>query len=129
MAEIRVGISGWLYPPWRGNFYPRGLAQKLELKYASRRFDALEINGTFYSLKRPKSFDRWHEETPPGFLFALKGGRFITHMRRLREPQQGLANFLAQGLLCLRDKLGPILWQFPPNMEFDEDRFKAFFEM
>jgi uncharacterized protein YecE (DUF72 family) len=129
MAEIRVGISGWTYPPWRGNFYPKGLTQKLELAYASRRFNALEINGTFYSLQRPTSFQAWYDDTPPDFMFALKGGRFLTHMRKLREPRQPLANFLASGLLCLREKLGPILWQFPPVMQFDEDRFKAFFDL
>jgi uncharacterized protein YecE (DUF72 family) len=129
MAEIRVGISGWTYPPWRGNFYPKGLPQKLELAYASRRFNALEINGTFYSLQRPSSFQSWYDDTPPHFKFALKGGRFLTHMRKLREPRQPLANFLASGLLCLREKLGPILWQFPPMMTFDEDRFKAFFDL
>jgi uncharacterized protein YecE (DUF72 family) len=129
MAEIRVGISGWTYPPWRGNFYPRGLPQKLELAYASRRFNALEINGTFYSLQRPSTFDAWYEATPPGFVFTLKGGRYLTHMRKLREPLEPLANFLASGVLRLREKLGPILWQFPPNMPFDEDRFRAFFDL
>src|SRR5690242_8617065 len=88
MAEIRVGISGWLYPPWRGNFYPVGLPHRLELSYASRRFNALEVNGTFYSLKRPSVFRSWHDETPAGFVFALKGGRYITHMRKLRDPRQ-----------------------------------------
>jgi uncharacterized protein YecE (DUF72 family) len=129
MAEMRVGISGWTYPPWRGNFYPHGLTQKLELAYASRRFNALEVNGTFYSLQRPSTFRSWYENTPPGFVFALKGGRYLTHLRKLKEPRQPLANFLASGLLCLREKLGPILWQFPPFVPFDEDRFKAFFEL
>ncbi len=129
MAEIRVGISGWTYPPWRGNFYPHGLPQKLELAYASRRFNALEINGTFYSLQRPSSFQSWYENTPPGFVFSIKGGRYLTHLRKLKEPRQPLANFLASGLLCLREKLGPILWQFPPFMAFNEDRFKEFFDL
>jgi uncharacterized protein YecE (DUF72 family) len=129
MAEIRVGISGWMYPLWRGNFYPRGLPQKLELAYASRRFNALEINGTFYSLQRPSTFDAWYEATPPAFVFALKGGRFLTHMRKLRRPLEPLANYLASGVLRLREKLGPILWQFPPNMSLNEDRFKAFFNL
>lgn len=129
MAEIRVGISGWTYPPWRGNFYPEGLKQKQELAYASRRFNALEINGTFYSLQRASSFETWYRETPPGFLFTMKGGRYITHLRRLKEPQQGLANYFASGMLALREKLGPILWQFPPNMKFDEDRFAEFFDL
>ena len=129
MAEIRVGISGWTYPPWRGTFYPERLTQRLELAYASRRFNAIEINGTFYSLQRPSSFQSWYEDTPPGFVFALKGGRYLTHLRKLKEPRQPLANFLASGLLCLREKLGPILWQFPPQMSFNEDRFKEFFEL
>jgi uncharacterized protein YecE (DUF72 family) len=124
-----VGISGWTYQPWRGNFYPRGLPQKLELAFASRRFNALEINGTFYSLQRPSSFQAWYEAAPPGFVFALKGPRLLTHMRRLREPRQPLANFFASGLLRLREKLGPILWQFPPQMAFDEGRFREFFEL
>jgi uncharacterized protein YecE (DUF72 family) len=105
------------------------LPQKVELSFASRRFNALEINGTFYSLQRPSSFQSWYEATPPGFVLALKGGRYLTHMRKLKEPRQPLANFLASGLLCLREKLGPILWQFPPVMPFMEDRFKAFFEL
>jgi len=129
MAELRVGISGWTYPPWRGNFYPKGLTQKLELAYASRRFNALEINGTFYSLQRPSSFQSWYDATPPGFVFALKGGRVLTHLRRLKEPRQPLANFLASGLLCLREKLGPILWQFPPFLPFHEDRLQEFFDL
>lgn len=129
MADIRVGISGWTYPPWRGNFYPKGLPQKHELAFASRRFNALEINGTFYSLQTPSSFQAWYDASPPGFVFTLKGGRYLTHMRKLRDPLQPLANYCASGLLRLREKLGPILWQFPPFMSFDEDRFKAFFDL
>jgi uncharacterized protein YecE (DUF72 family) len=129
MKQIRVGVSGWTYPPWRGNFYPKGLPQKKELAFASRWFGAIEINGTFYSLQTPSSFETWYQETPAEFLFTLKGGRFVTHLRKLREPRQGLANYFASGLLRLREKLGPILWQFPPQFGFDEERFKAFFEM
>src|ERR1043166_6069188 len=101
MGDIRIGVSGWTYPPWRGNFYPTGLPQSLELAYLSRRFNALEINGTFYSLQRPPNFADWREQTPPGFLFALKGGRYITHMRRLKDIRTPLANFLASGPLAL----------------------------
>jgi uncharacterized protein YecE (DUF72 family) len=126
MPRIRVGISGWTYPPWRGNFYPDGLPQKLELPFASRRFTALEINGTFYSLQKPSSFRAWHDASPPGFVFSLKGTKYLTHIRRLKDPVEPLANFFASGLLCLRDKLGPILWQFPPFMKFDEGRFREF---
>lgn len=129
MPELRVGISGWVYPPWRGNFYPRGLPQKLELAYASRWFNALEINGTFYSLQRPSSFQAWYDATPPEFVFALKGGRFVTHLRRLKEPRQGLANYFASGILRLKEKLGPILWQLPPNLSFEEDKFQAFCDL
>lgn len=129
MPQIRIGVSGWTYAPWRGNFYPSGLKQKLELAYASRRFNALEVNGTFYSLQRPSSFQDWHAQTPRNFMFAIKGPRYLTHMRKLKEPRQPLANFLASGLLHLREKMGPILWQFPPFLPFKEDRFKAFFAM
>lgn len=129
MADIHVGISGWTYKPWRGNFYPDNLPQKLELAFAARRFNALEINGTFYSLQRPSSFQSWYDDTPPEFVFALKGGRYVTHMRKLKEPKQGLANYFASGLLRLREKLGPILWQFPPFLPFDKDRFQEFFDL
>ena len=129
MTEIRVGISGWTYPPWRGNFYPEGLPQKLELAYASRRFNAIEINGTFYSLQRPSTFELWYESTPPDFVFSLKGGRYVTHLRKLKAPRQALANFFASGLLRLREKLGPILWQLPPFLPFDEGRLEQFFEL
>jgi uncharacterized protein YecE (DUF72 family) len=117
-----------MYPPWRGNFYPAGLPQTLELDYASRQFNAIEVNGTFYSLQRPSTFRSWYASSPPGFVFSLKGGRYLTHMRKLKDPRQPLANFFASGLLGLREKLGPILWQFPPFMPFDEDRFTKFFE-
>jgi uncharacterized protein YecE (DUF72 family) len=129
MAEIRVGISGWTYAPWRGKFFPPGLPQKHELAYASRRFNAIEINGTFYSLQRPSSFRSWREQTPDNFVFALKGGRYITHMRRLNDPKTAMANFFASGVLELGEKLGPILWQFPASMPFNEDRFRAFFDL
>lgn len=123
---IRLGISGWLYPAWRGTFYPKGLPHKGELAYASRAFNSIEINGTFYSLKSPDSFRRWREETPEDFVFAVKGGRFITHMKQLRECETPLANFFAQGVLALGRKLGPILWQLPARMPFDEDRIERF---
>jgi uncharacterized protein YecE (DUF72 family) len=128
MGRVFVGISGWNYPPWRGNFFPKGLPHRLELAYAARRFNALEINGTFYSLKRPSTFAAWHAASPPGFVFALKGGRFITHMTKLREPRKTLANFFASGPLLLREKLGPILWQLPPVLRFEPDRFREFLD-
>jgi len=123
---IRIGISGWLYPSWRGNFYPKGLPQRRELEFASRAFDTIEINGTFYSLKRPASFRRWCQETPDDFVFALKGSRFITHMKKLVAVEQPLATFFAQGLLALGHKLGPILWQFPERQSFDEAKIADF---
>jgi uncharacterized protein YecE (DUF72 family) len=124
-AQIRVGISGWRYPGWRGDFYPPGLPQRRELEFAARHFDSIELNGSFYSLQRPEHYAAWYADTPPGFVFAVKGSRYITHMRKLREIEAPLANFFASGLLCLEDKLGPILWQFPPQLAFDE-RLEAF---
>lgn len=126
MPQLRIGISGWTYAGWRGVFYPEGLKQSRELEYASRQLDSIEVNGTFYSLQKPDSFARWRDETPDDFVFALKGSRFITHMRKLKDPEVPLANYLASGVLRLAGKLGPILWQFPPNLRFDPDRFSTF---
>lgn len=125
-GNIRIGISGWTYAPWRGVFYPKGLVQKRELAFAAERFRSIEINGTFYGMQRPDSFARWAAETPADFVFAVKGSRYITHLRRLKEIEVPLANFLASGLLRLGTKLGPILWQFPPNFAFDAARFESF---
>ena len=126
---VRIGISGWRYEPWRGVFYPPGLAQRSELAFASRMLPTIEINGSFYSLQRPESYAEWHDETPPGFVFAVKGSRYLTHMLKLRNVATPLANFFASGVLRLREKLGPILWQFPPQLGFDAERFDAFFSM
>jgi|SRR5579884_176725 len=126
---IRIGISGWTYGPWRGVFYPKDLAHKRELEYASRQFNSIEINGSFYSLQRPSSYQTWYEQTPDDFVFSVKGGRFITHMKKLKDVRVPLANFFASGLLCLKEKLGPILWQFPPNLGFNPERFEAFFQI
>jgi uncharacterized protein YecE (DUF72 family) len=123
---IRVGISGWTYKPWRGVFYPKGLTQKNELSYAATQFGTIEINGTFYGLQRPESFSAWAEATPEDFVFSVKGSRYITHMRRLQDPPAVLANFLASGVLLLGKKLGPFLWQLPPNFRFDAERIEAF---
>jgi len=128
-ARILIGISGWRYAPWRGVFYPEGLRQARELEYASRMLPTIEINGSFYSLQRPESYAQWHDDTPPGFVFAVKGPKFITHMRRLKDVRTPLANFFASGVFELRDKLGPILWQFPPQLPFEPERFERFFEM
>ncbi len=116
MRPIRVGISGWTYAEWRGDFYPRGLRQKDELAYAAERMTSIEVNGSFYSLQRPSSYSAWHDATPDDFVFAVKGGRFITHMKRLRDVETPLANFFASGVLALRDKLGPVLWQLPERV-------------
>jgi uncharacterized protein YecE (DUF72 family) len=126
---VRIGISGWRYGPWRGVFYPEGLVQRRELGYAAELFPSIEINGSFYSLQSPDSWQQWHDATPDDFRFAVKGPRYITHMRRLREISTPLANFLASGVLLLGDKLGPMLWQFPPNMRFDVARFDEFFTL
>jgi uncharacterized protein YecE (DUF72 family) len=128
-GRVRIGISGWTYAPWRGKFYPAKLAHKRELAYASGIFDSIEINGTFYGLQRPESFARWAEETPEDFVFAVKGSRYITHMLRLIDVETPLANFFASGPLRLGPKLGPILWQFPPNFRFDAARFERFFKL
>jgi uncharacterized protein YecE (DUF72 family) len=128
MASIRIGTSGWRYAPWRGTFYPAGLPHRCELEYLASRLNTVEINGSFYSLQRPESWGAWYAQTPPTFLFAVKGPRFITHMKRLRDVETPLANFFASGIFHLRDKLGPILWQFPPQFRFDAERMRAFFE-
>ncbi|HXO99520.1 MAG TPA: DUF72 domain-containing protein [Luteibacter sp.] len=129
MATTRIGISGWRYAPWRGVFYPKDLVQRDELAFASREFPTIELNGSFYSLQRPESYRQWYEATPRGFVFAVKGPRFITHTLRLRDVEKPLANFFASGVLALREKLGPILWQFPPSFRFDPDVLAPFLAM
>lgn len=126
VTDVRIGISGWVYPGWRGGFYPKGLVHRDELRYASQHLTSIEINGSFYALQRPSSFAKWRDETPDDFVFAVKGGRYITHVRRLAAVEVPLANFFASGVLALRGKLGPILWQLPPNMQFDADRLDSF---
>src|SRR4051812_43773966 len=111
-GKIRIGISGWRYKGWRGVFYPKGLRQREELTYAASIFRTIEINGTFYSLQRPEYFVAWRNATRAGFVFAVKGPRFITHMLKLTRSEIPLANFFGNGILALGDKLGPILWQF-----------------
>ncbi|WAE50504.1 DUF72 domain-containing protein [Stutzerimonas frequens] len=126
MAGIHIGISGWRYAPWRGDFYPKGLTQKKELRFASRAVNSIEINGSFYSLQTPERYADWYADTPKGFVFSVKGPRYITHVRRLREVDGALANFFASGIFQLKEKLGPILWQFPPSFKFDPALFEAF---
>lgn len=125
-GRIRVGISGWRYASWRGDFYPVGLPQRSELTYAASVLDTIELNGPFYSLQRPTSYQRWYDQTPDDFVFAVKGGRYITHLKRLRDVETALANFFASGPALLRQKLGPFLWQFPENLDLDLALFDSF---
>ena len=128
-GTVRVGLSGWTYKSWRGRFYPEGLPHKRELAHVGSIFPTVEINGTFYSMQRPDSFGRWAELTPDDFVFAVKGPRFLTHMKRLNDPVAPLGNFIASGVLRLGTKLGPILWQLPPSFRFDRDKLDAFFRL
>lgn len=128
-GQIRIGMSGWRYDDWRGTFYPEDLPQRRELEFASRQLNSIELNGTFYSTQRPKNFQQWSKETPDDFVFAIKGSQFITHIRKLENVQTALANFLAQGMLCLGRKLGPILWQLPPQFSYDAARLEGFLQL
>lgn len=122
-------MSGWLYPPWRGIFYPSDLPHKKELHFASRQVNSIEINGSFYSFQKPESYQHWYDETPADFVFSVKGSRFITHIRRLRDIEIPLANFFASGVLHLQNKLGCFLWQFPPSFRYSEERFETFLKL
>lgn len=128
MASIRTGISGWRYAGWRNAFYPPNLPQARELAFASRALSTIEINGSHYALQSPSSYQSWYEATPPHFMFSVKAPRYITHILRLRGERSAsaIANFLASGLFNLREKLGPILWQFPPSLRFDPALFETF---
>ena len=128
-SQTRIGISGWAYDFWRGEFYPKGLLQRRELEYASRQMNSIEINGSFYSLQRPASYQKWHDQTPEDFVFAVKGGMYLTHRKRLVDIRQPLANFFASGVLLLGKKLGPILWQLPPWLPYDRSRMSEFLRM
>ncbi|MGN6317591.1 DUF72 domain-containing protein [Trinickia sp.] len=128
-ARIRVGIGGWTFEPWRGPFYPAGLTQKRELEYASRKLTSIEINGTFYGTQRATSFEKWHDETPEDFVFSLKAPRFATHRRVLGEAGDSIERFFASGVLALKNKLGPINWQFATTKQFDAEDFDAFLSL
>ncbi len=128
-ARIRVGIGGWTYEPWRGAFYPADLTQKRELEYASRKLTSIEINGTFYGTQRATSFEKWHDETPDDFVFSLKAPRFATHRRVLGEAGESVERFFESGVLALKDKLGPINWQFATTKQFDAEDFDAFLRL
>jgi len=123
---IRVGIGGWVFEPWRGVFYPKGLPQAQELSYASHKLTSIEINGTFYRTQKPDSFRKWAQETPDDFVFSLKGPQFATNRRVLAEAGESIERFFASGVLELKSKLGPILWQMAPTKKFDPDDFAAF---
>ncbi|MGN6751409.1 MAG: DUF72 domain-containing protein [Intrasporangium sp.] len=129
MSRSYVGVSGWRYPRWRGDFYPKGLRQREELSYAAERMPSLEINGSFYSLQRPSSYAAWAAATPDEFVFAVKGGRFITHLKQLHDVETPLANFFASGVLGLGHKLGPVLWQLPARMPLSPERLDRFFTL
>lgn len=124
--SVRIGISGWTYPPWRGDFYPAGLAQRAELGYAAQRLTSIEINGSFYALQRPASYRAWRAAVPADFVFAVKAPRFITHMKKLSDVAVPVANFFGSGVLALGAALGPVLWQLPPSLGFKPDRMAAF---
>ncbi len=125
-STIRIGTSGWSYPQWRGPFYPDGLARRRQLEYLTGILPTVEINASFYSLQRPSTYRNWFEQTPEDFCFAVKGGRYITHLKRLHEPEIPLANFFASGVLALGDKLGPVLWQLPATVAFDLELVTGF---
>ncbi|WP_461120373.1 DUF72 domain-containing protein [Saccharothrix stipae] len=129
VGEIRIGTSGWRYAEWRGNFYPRGLQQRLELQFLSRRLDTVEINGSFYGLRKPTDFKSWFERTPEDFVFAVKAHREITHDKRLRDVGKDVEAFFDSGVLDLGPKLGPILWQLPPMLPWRPERLAAFLEL
>ena len=128
-GDIRIGVSGWTYTPWRGAFYPKGLPHKRELNYIGTMFNAVEVNGSFYGMQVPASFANWEAAVPDDTLFAVKGPRYLTHMLKLNGPEAPLANFFASGVLALGEKLGPILWQFPPNFGFNPERLEAYFKL
>jgi uncharacterized protein YecE (DUF72 family) len=124
--RVRIGVGGWTYEPWRDNFFPKDLPHKQELAYASRQLTAIEVNGTYYSTFKPPTFAKWHDETPEGFVFSLKANRFATHRRELATAGESIQRFVHSGIVELRDKLGPIVWQFMPTKQFDAADFEAF---
>ncbi|MBB5502350.1 DUF72 domain-containing protein [Paraburkholderia sp. MM5384-R2] len=128
-ARIRIGIGGWTYAPWRGPFYPEDLTQSRELEYASRHLTSIEINGTFYGLQKPASYEKWYQETPDDFVFSLKAPRYATNRKLLAEAGDTIERFFASGVLLLKQKLGPINWQFAPTKKFDADDFEAFLKL
>jgi uncharacterized protein YecE (DUF72 family) len=132
MHHTHIGISGWRYAGWRKRFYPSDLVQTRELEFASRQVQTIEINGSFYSLQTPERYDSWYEATPPQFVFSVKGPRYLTHILRFTDRSRtslAIANFFASGVFNLREKLGPILWQFPPNFKYDRGNLKSILQL
>lgn len=128
-ADIRIGISGWQYEGWEGTFYPEKLSAKKQLPFAAQHFNSIELNGSFYALQKPPSFKNWSDQTPDGFVFSVKAPRFITHIRRLVDCEGPMANFCAQGILRLGEKLGPVLWQLPPSSKFEPEVLDGFLRL
>jgi uncharacterized protein YecE (DUF72 family) len=128
-TRIRVGIGGWTYEPWRDNFYPKGLPASRELEYASSKLTAIEVNGTYYSTMKPATFAKWRDETPDGFVFSLKANRFATNRKQLATAGESIARFVASGIAELKDKLGPIVWQFMPTKRFEPEDIEAFMKL
>jgi uncharacterized protein YecE (DUF72 family) len=128
-GKIRIGVGGWTYEPWRGAFYPKGLAQKRELEYASGKLTSIEINGTYYGSQKPESFAKWHDETPDDFVFSLKATRYATNRRVLAEAEPTIERFFKSGVTELKAKLGPINWQFAATKRFDPGDFAAFLKL
>jgi len=129
MADVRIGISGWTYAPWRKTFYPEGLPHRRELAHAAGLLHTIEINGSFYALQKPSSYRRWFTDTPADFMFSVKAPRFITHMKKLKDVETPVANFFASDVLALEQKLGPVLWQLPPSLGFNQERLRTFFDL
>ena len=127
--RIHVGVGGWTYEPWRNNFYPAGLPHARELQYASRQLTAIEVNGTFYSTFQPRTFAKWRDQTPEGFVFSLKAHRFTTHRRQLATAAEGIERFTGSGIAELGDKLGPIVWQLMPTMAFQPEDLEQFLRL
>lgn len=128
-ANIRIGIGGWTYAPWRGTFYPSDLTQSRELEYASKNLTSIEINGTFYGLQKPASYEKWYQETPDDFVFSLKAPRYATNKKILADAGETIERFFASGVLLLKQKLGPINWQFATTKKFDKEDFEAFLKL
>ena len=129
MSKIYVGIGGWTYEPWRGPFYPEKWSQKRELEYAASKVTSIEINGTYYGAQKPETFAKWRDETPDGFIFAVKGTRFATNRKDLAQSKESVERFLSSGITELKDKLGPINWQFMATKKFEPEDFESFFKL